>query len=212
MTREQQKKLKVLEASFMKLAQPYIKKYKLKKKDFMLWAERDGLFFSLFADVSVNPTDGKCYCTERVTVKPLWADDTFWEIMGMETNKQEPLSLRSIGAFTVYGAMVSDKKYELPEWELEAMEPVVEKIIEDFKRYVDSIQLDDFYQLAEKTKYKYEVTKCIILIYQERYVEAMELLNSAENGLYFANEGRYFRERGMDYIKDKMMPEGHVSQ
>lgn len=85
------KKLKILKSSYMKTAQPYIKKHKLKKKDFMIWAERDGLFFSLLLNVAVNSTDGKCYCSGRATVKPLWADDTLWEIMGMETNKQEPM-------------------------------------------------------------------------------------------------------------------------
>ena len=38
------------------------------------------------------------------TIKPLWLDDLLWDLLKMETNKEAPLSLRTIGAFTVSGS------------------------------------------------------------------------------------------------------------
>ena len=73
-----------------------IKKYKFKKKDSMIWYNKKELFFDLLIDVKVK-SDDKCYCTAVETIKPLWLDDLLWDLLKMETNKEAPLSLRTIG-------------------------------------------------------------------------------------------------------------------
>lgn len=55
MTREEQKKLKELTTALPKILKEKIKKYKFKKKDFMIWYNKKELFFDLMIDVRVLP-------------------------------------------------------------------------------------------------------------------------------------------------------------
>lgn len=201
MKRDEQRKLKVLRSSLMKIAQPYIKQYGWKKKDFMIWLIKDGLFFSLL--LFIGEKDGQCFLTSRGTVKPLWGDDILWEILGIEENKKAPLSLRSIGAFTLHGAEIYDNKYELLEWELFELEMMVEKIATEFQAVVQKTSIDDFYCLAEKTLYQNELLKSIILIHQKKYKEAVAFVSAMESE-YFSNEGGGFKERALKYIKENL--------
>lgn len=201
MTREQQKKLKVLKSTLMKTAQPFIKRYQWKKKDFMIWFLKDELYFSLLLSVGVK--DGHCFCAGRGTFKPLWSDNILWEILGMESNKEQPLSLRSIGAFTIYGAELYKEQYELLEWASDELEVIVEKITAEFQKVIQSTGVADFYRLAEKTLYQSELLHCVILIYQEKYESAIAALGDMDTDL-FSNEGKGFRERAFIYVKEKM--------
>ena len=103
MTKEERQKYKELTKALPKILKDKIKKYKFKKKDFMIWYNKKELFFDLLIDVKVK-SDDKCYCTAVETIKPLWLDDLLWDLLKMETNKKEQLSLRTIGAFTFSGA------------------------------------------------------------------------------------------------------------
>lgn len=47
----------------------------------------------------------------RLTVKPMYADDLWWDIWGATENKKEPLSLRGIGAYSLSGQKLSS--YEI---------------------------------------------------------------------------------------------------
>lgn len=116
MTREQQKKLREFKKVLPKIIQAEIKKYKLKKKDFMVWFQKEELFFNL--NISICERDGLCYCTSIERIKPLWIDDILWDVLGMPENKNEPASLRAIGAFTVYGSEIYNNEAELVTWEM----------------------------------------------------------------------------------------------
>lgn len=59
MTREEQRKLKELKNVLPQILKVKIKKYKLKKKDFMLWRREKDLFFDLLLDVRTS-TEGHC--------------------------------------------------------------------------------------------------------------------------------------------------------
>jgi len=200
MTREQQRKLKELKSSLMKTVHPYIKRYGWKKKDFMIWFIRDELFFSLL--LSVEEKDGQCFLAGRGTVKPLWSDEILWEILGMEENKEEPLSLRSIGAFTIYGAEIYKSNDELPEWESFELKAAVEKVTADFQSVVQKMNIDDFYCFAKETIYQRELLKCIILIYQGSCEDAAAVAAAMDSD-YFSNEGQGFRKRALEYMKEK---------
>lgn len=43
----------------------------------------------------------------RLTVKPMYADDLWWDIWEAPENKKEPLSLRGIGAYTLSGQVLA---------------------------------------------------------------------------------------------------------
>ena len=47
----------------------------------------------------------------RLTVKPMYADDLWWEIWDASDNKKEPLSLRGTGAYSLSGQVLSS--YEI---------------------------------------------------------------------------------------------------
>lgn len=47
----------------------------------------------------------------RLTVKPMYADDLWWDIWGATENKKEPLSLRGIGAYSLSGQVLAS--YEI---------------------------------------------------------------------------------------------------
>jgi hypothetical protein len=46
----------------------------------------------------------------------MWLDELFWELLCMEENKKEPVSLRAIGAYTVGGASIYEKETILSSW------------------------------------------------------------------------------------------------
>lgn len=78
MTREQQRKLKELKIEENLLHKTLVKEYKLKKRDYMIWKVKDGLFFDMYS--SVLEQDDICKCRVKAKVKPLWADDLLWDI------------------------------------------------------------------------------------------------------------------------------------
>lgn len=44
----------------------------------------------------------------RLEVKPMYADDLWWEIWEAKENKREPLSLRGKGAYALSGQVLTD--------------------------------------------------------------------------------------------------------
>ncbi len=51
--------------------------------------------------------------TVRLTVKPMYADDLWWDIWDAQDNKEQPISLRGTGAFSLPGQILAT--YNLPE-------------------------------------------------------------------------------------------------
>ena len=78
LTREEQRKLRELKKALPKLLKEKIKKYKFKKIDYMLWFNKNDLFFSNYIDVR-ETIDGRGCCSYDIKVKPLWIDDLLWE-------------------------------------------------------------------------------------------------------------------------------------
>lgn len=127
-----------------KIIQSEIKKYKLKKKDFMVWVQKKELFFDLM--IYICERDGRCYCASTERLKPMWLDDLLWDILEMPENKSEPVSLRAIGAFTVYGSEIYESETELLNWELEELGQCVVQYIEHFYQNTQSCEIGTFYE------------------------------------------------------------------
>lgn len=77
------------------------RKYGFRQSFYINFKVDGGYFFCLF------------FLTDeaRLTVKPLYADDLWWDIWGATENKKEPLSLRGIGAYTLSGQVLAS--YEI---------------------------------------------------------------------------------------------------
>ncbi len=202
MTREQQKKLKLLKQSLPKIIQYEIKKYKLKKKDFMVWYNKKDIFFSLL--ISITEVDGHCYCSSRETIKPLWLDELFWDIMNMSENKSEPLSMRSIGAFTVHGVDIFEDKKELVEWKNEELEKYTIDYIAHFNNVVKNTDVASYYSLLNQSIYHRNIQEILVLIHECKYQEALIYLQSMEGDGYFSNEGVSFKEYAEIYCKEHL--------
>ena len=175
MTKEERQKYKELTKALPKILKDKIKKYKFKKKDFMIWYNKKELFFDLLIDVKVK-SDDKCYCTAVETIKPLWLDDLLWDLLKMETNKKEPLSLRTIGAFTVSGSELFKNETELKE--------IIDNYLEHFYKTVQSSSICDFYNNLENSIYHVELRKALSLIYEHKCQDALDYLKDKDEGIF----------------------------
>ncbi len=203
MTREQQRKLKFLKQSLPGIIKNEIKKYKLlKKKDYMVWGSRDGMFFSMQIDIVER--DGRCYCFAGEELKPLWVDDLFWDIIRMPENKSEPLSLRSIGAFTVRGVCAFESERELLEWEYEELEACVREYVEHFYHTVESSDMEDYDSRINRSAYHGELHELLALIHEGKRQEALDYIQTME-GEYFENEGKGFKKHARAYLKRNLL-------
>ena len=203
MTREQQKKLRELKKGLPKIIQAEIKKYKLKKKDFMVWFQKQELFFDL--NISICERGGHCYCTIIERIKPLWIDDILWDVLGMPENKNEAVSLRAIGAFTVYGSEIYDNKVELVTWEVEELEKYVVQYIEHFYQSIQACGIEKFYECMNVSAYHQELRKALTLIYEKKYEEVTDYLKTQGRGS-FCNKGIWVND-GMKEYCQKMLAE-----
>lgn len=200
MTREQQKKLRELNKSLTQILKNNVKSYGFKKKDYMVWSATKELYFSLLIDV--REKDGHCYCTSRETIKPLWIDDLFWDIMDMSENKSEPLSLRCIGAFTIHGMHCFEDKQELSEWSIEELETCVTSYMEHFQNTVNNSTIDSYYSIFDPTAYHGEIQEILILLHKQEYRKALDRIQSMEDGGSFQNNDIWFKEYAEKYIKE----------
>ena len=181
MTKEERQKYKELTKVLPKMLKDKIKKYKFKKKDFMIWYSTKELFFDLLIGVKVK-SDDKCYCTAIETIKPLWLDYLLWDLLKMETNKKEPLSLRTIGAFTVSGAELFKNETELKEWTISELEEIIDNYLEHFYKTAQSSSICDFYNNLENSIYHVELRKA--LIHEHKYQGALDYLKDKGEGIF----------------------------
>ena len=78
------------------------RKYGFRQSSYDNFKVEDGYFFCLHFLNDV-----------RLTVKPMYADDLWWEIWDAADNKSEPLSLRGTGAYSLSGQVLAT--YEIQE-------------------------------------------------------------------------------------------------
>lgn len=179
MTREQQKKLREIRTALPKILQAEIKQYGFKKKDYMIWAKKGELFFTFFP--SIYERDGKCFLDIRAQFKPLWVDDLLWDLIAMPENKKEPLSLRSVGAFTVYGAKLYSKEYELGYWSVEEVAEYIKCELTYFSETVQTVDENGFAARIDEPLYHADVRNLLMLIHTKQYKEAINYAERMEH-------------------------------
>lgn len=201
MTREEQKKLRELNRALPQIIKSEIKKYKLKKKDYMVWFQKNDLFFSLLIDV--RERDGHCYCSSIEQIKPMWIDDLLWDILGMPENKNEPVSLRAIGAFTVYGSEIYSTEEELVSWEPNELEKYVVQYLEHFYQNIQLCEIEKFYECMHVSPYHQELRKGLSLIHNGEYQKAIDYLETCDEGS-LCNRGIWSNTAMIKYSKRKI--------
>lgn len=201
MTREQQRKLRELKKAEPTLLKKLVKQYKLRKKDYMIWTVKGDLFFTMY--FFENELDGKCYCSVEMRVKPLWADDILWDLLGMSHNRKEPLSLRSIGAFTVMGAGIESCRAELPQWGVQELEALMDESFQRFSEYIRDIGIEYYLQHISDEPYHTELRELTLLIHQQRYDAAISYAESMEHG-YFQNGSTTTHSGAVEYCRARL--------
>ena len=181
MTREQQRQLRELKKALPRILKEEASRYKIKKIDYMLFGVRDDLFFDCM--IHVSAIGSTCSCSTFEEIKPLWIDDLHWELLGMESNKKEPLSLRAIGAFALNGPVIYEDRKELRTWSVEELRSVAAEYVEHFRNSIAERTMEDFLNGLKENISRDRTTKALYLLHEKRYGEALALIGG-ESGCY----------------------------
>lgn len=88
------------------------RKYGFRQSSYINFKVEEGYFFCLYF----------YNCEARLTVKPMYADDLWWEIWDIPENLKAPLSLRGTGAFALSGQILGVYEIAQPTDENELTE------------------------------------------------------------------------------------------
>lgn len=202
MTREQQRKQRELNAALAKMLKEKCKQYHLKKKDYMIWKRNHDLFFDCLMDVHITKDDN-CICTTKETIKPLWIDDLLWDFLKMPENKEQPLSLRAIGAFTIRGVELYQSSTDVKNCEIGELETVVDRYLAHFSQTVQNAKVDDFYQNISYSTYHEELRIALSLVHEKKYEEALSYLQDKGEGR-FCNGSVWIHTAIIEFCKKQL--------
>ncbi len=172
-------------------AKEEFKKYRLKKKDYMFYVSKDNMFYSTTLFMNRNKLSAYFHA------KPLWLDDILWDVLDMSSNKEEPISLRSIGAFTIQ-SLIRKKDYTVES--TEEIDVVVTKTFEELVALAYSYQEEDFLMDYQTITYQQEVINVIVLIHNGEYDKALAICQNTQIG-YFESNNKDFSKLAIKYIK-----------
>lgn len=114
------------------------RKYGFRQRSYVNFKVEDGYFFCLYFLNDV-----------RLTVKPMYADNLWWEIWDAAENKSEPLSLRGTGAYSLSGQILAT--YEIKDTTdrselISQFEQVFQDATVEIKKFIaDNPDADIFY-------------------------------------------------------------------
>ncbi|WP_255387560.1 hypothetical protein [Listeria sp. ILCC792] len=183
-----------------------VKLYKLKLKGGILYKKLGDYFIYLRLNVTGMNND---ILRVRGNIKPFVSDDIFWEVFNMQSNIDEPMSLRANGAFKVDGfeAFYEDSEFK----SLESLQTLSKELLNKSYKYLEQLvfsfnNYNDFLDFTKtQTKeqlYDYDLVNMLLLIYKKEYTDAKEnAVKCMENNKYgrFNNEGKYIYEYIVDY-------------
>lgn len=97
------------------------RKYGFRQNTYINFKVEQGYFFCVYFQ----------YSYARFTVKPMYADDLWWDILGESENKDKPVSLRGTGEHSLPGEVLGIYRIEMPadnEELSEVFEEVFDKV------------------------------------------------------------------------------------
>lgn len=190
MNREELKKYKEMKKYLEDKTKETFKTYNLKKKDYMFYISKNNMFYSIMFSMSNNIIKVYFYA------KPLWIDDILWDILNMNSNKTAPISLRSVGAFTI------NSQIRVNEYNVENEEEINKVINNSFNDllklsndYNESYYLNDYTNIS----YQKEMIYTIVLIHNKEYEKALNFLNNTKVSDFVSNN-KCFSDLAIEYI------------
>ncbi len=190
MNREEIKKYKEMKKYLENKTKEVYKTYNLKKKDYMFYLSKNNMFYSIMFLMSNNIIKVSFYA------KPLWIDDILWDILNMSENKKAPISLRSVGAFTI------NSQIKINEYNVENEKEINDIINSSFSDLLELSNIyDEDYYLKNYTNISYqkEMIYTIVLIHNKEYEKALDFLyNTKLND--FVSDNKCFSDLAIEYI------------
>lgn len=203
MKREDQKRNKELQKTLSEIQKECVKAYskeKIKKKDYLLWLKRNGMIFTIFPHAYIREADLKAVLKIKIWYKPLWADDLLWDVLGMETNKQEPDSLRAIGAFTAVSATYQDCVIELQAEDLESVKSALFEKVDEFLGEVNKLDDSRYINDILGSDSVSDIDKALVYIHLGELGKAEALVNSTEDKGRYIISGKSHKELMAEYL------------
>ena len=150
------------------------RKYGFRQSSYINFKIEEGYFFCLyFLNNEV-----------RLTVKPMYADELWWDIWGASENKKEPLSLRGTGAYSLSGQILAS--YQIEETtDGSKLTNICEEIfhnatVEISKFLTTNPDVDSFFPDESKMEHDPDrLLYLITLIHNGREDKALEIIKEA---------------------------------
>lgn len=149
------------------------RRYGFKQNSYINYKVENGYFFCI--DFLAHAS---------IYVKPMYVDDLWWDIFHASDNKNEPVSLRGTGAFSVDGQQLA--KFDIPETtdrtELELQyEHLFKRVITIIRNFLaEHPNPDHFYPDKQMmTHNPYNLLNILALIHNNRNSEAARLASEA---------------------------------
>lgn len=190
MNREELKKYKELKKYLENKTKEVFKTYNLKKKDYMFYLSKNNMFYSIMFSMFNNTIKVYFYA------KPLWIDDILWDILNMSSNKTAPISLRSVGAFTI------NSQIKIKEYNVENEKEINNVVNGSFNDLLELSNIyDEDYYLSYYTNISYqkEMIYTIVLIHNKEYEKALNFLNNTKVSGFVSNN-KCFSDLAIEYI------------
>ena len=132
-------------------------------------------------------------------VKPLWIDDILWDILNMSSNKTLPISLRSVGTFTI-NSQIKIKEYNFKnEKEINRIvNSSFHDLLELSNAYDEDYYLSDYVNIS----YQKEMIYTIVLIHNKEYEKALNFLNNTKINDFVSNN-KSFSDLAIEYINKR---------
>ena len=138
-----------------------------------------------------------------IYIKEYEYDDIFWDIMHMQKNSKQPISLRACGAFSSPSIKIFHKQIE----EIDNYEETARLIVNDLEKYsldfLCEFDIGDYIiNEYDQKSYMYGVLECLALVHKGKTLDAKkiakEFIEHGDRGS-FVNENKGFYEWLLDY-------------
>lgn len=191
MAKKEQAYAKELKKEAMKQLKILAKKHNIKTIGGFIYKKQDNLFFWMI--VSLAYYENRYTIYGEIQAKPYCLDELFWDIFGMEDNKNQPDSLRANGAYVA--PSVKFDSIDIKIESKEELEDICNELLNEFNKKVQCFlnivtDKESYYNyINEEVDYENRELLYILLeIQQCNYNRALEMI---ERELYAKKTGGF---------------------
>ena len=166
----------------------------------MIYTVDNNMIYGLFTSAFISENDLKPTILIEISYKPLWADDLLWDILEMQSNKNEPDSLRVIGAFTMISAKYKEYAIKLENEEISTLEQIIDEELTKFKKIIPSLTESMYIEEIKNSNTIGNVDKSLIYIHENNINEALKIIDKTDGNGRFGVGGKTYKELVREYI------------